>query len=152
MKKEEQKEEQNEERKTIEHQGKRVQTFEYRLPVSGDVISIREVGIFTSRRIEEFVGITNEESTSSDTPVFGKMYDKKEEVFKQFIPDLVVAPKDFNPKNYTDDDLMDIMVAVFSRGTRQMGKGGIKAGRSFPDKSGGGGAGAPVPPDETDGK
>jgi len=138
--------------KTVEFQGKRVKVFEYTLPVSGDKIAIREVGIFTSRKIEEAAGVTTEESSDKDRPVFGKLYEKRDDLFKMFIPDLVVEPADFNQKKYTEDDLMDIIIAVFARGKTRIGLGGAVAGRTFPEKSTGGGAGAAGKADEQAGK
>lgn len=148
MKKEAEKEPESEQIETVLVNGKRIRTWDYMLPVSGDIVKLREVGIYTSRKMEQEAGVTDKESLDKDTPILGILYDKRDKLIKLFVPEFVIEPKDFNMKNYTEDDLLDIIIAVFNRGTKQVGIGGVMAGRKFRHVVDGGGVESSVEADE----
>jgi len=138
------------ERKTVTVDGKKVQTFELTLPVSGDTVECREVGILTSREIENFAGVTKEHYTGPPSvqivQVNDQLFEKREELYKEFFPTLILAPKKFDRTKYVDDDLWGILTTCFNRGARQ--GGGSAAGTFLPNTLGedGGGDGGEKEP------
>ena len=135
--------------KTVVHNGKRVKVWKHTAPVSGDTFGLREVGIFTSKKMEEAAGISTEESTQGGVPIFARLYEHREEMYGQFVDDFIVEPTDYKRAEYTEDDLMDIMLAIFNRGVNSImvqGDKGASAGKSFPEGPGGADAGTDVPP------
>ena len=126
------KEPEKKERKTVTVDGKKVQTFDLTLPVSGDTIECREVGLLTSREMEMAAGVTKDDYTGPPSAQIIKVNDKlfaeREELYKQFFPTLIITPKKFDRTKYVDDDLWGIITTCFNRGARQ---GGGSAARTF---------------------
>ena len=115
--------------------GKRVQIHEHELIVSGDVLELIETGILTSQKMEIAAGITKETYADGSAAAIEMMTENREKLYKEFLPQFVLSPKDFKPDDYTDDDLWDIVITVYNRAIRRLGTRGEKEAESFPENT-----------------
>lgn len=142
-------EDEQEPHEVIEINGKRMRVVTLELPVSGDTIKLRDVGLLTARKVEVVAGLAD----SNDPKLFvlGPITDAFEELRKEFINNkYIIEPKDFNPAKYDDDDLFDIIWTMYRRAQRHTGTVGGERAKKFlggPKGASGGDDSAPDKPD-----